>query len=418
MKELKSIHCILKNKLIAFYKKRFLLMLISGIVLSLMIVKFIWVTCACWSNGSFDRERDNLLERRKYLVDRIITSPRQLLREMPGGMDFQFVGEWALYSCSMLSQALVNMAYLYPETREESVVRIDDLIKIVMSEDLRLYDKFRWGEDPLETLAGNHSHISYLSHLAWMIGNYKEIGGSSKYDDIYGELCETMNRRIKESGIMNLPTYPEENIYTPDMLVAIVALSRYSVNSNDYLYSSTVTEWIDKAKKDWLDNDTGLLVSFLSNITGQKIDSPVKGSYSALSCYYLSLIDGAFAYEQYGKLKKFFMQDGWLCGVKEYWNESCIFGFDIDAGPVLFNLSPSGTAFAVGSATYFEDSEFRQQLLSTAEIAGSTISAGGKSHYLLAEVALVGEAIMLAMRTNINAKQSIDTRSHDIALNS
>lgn len=79
-----------------------------------------------------------------------------------------------------------------------------------------------------------------------------------------------------------------------------------------------------------------------------------------------------------------------------------MFGVDIDAGPIIFNLSPSGTAFATGSVTYFNDSKLRRKLLKTAEIAGTTISCRGKRHYLLADVALVGEAIMLAMRTNVN----------------
>lgn len=84
----------------------------------------------------------------------------------------------------------------------------------------------------------------------------------------------------------------------------------------------------------------------------------------------------------------------------EYADHSCWFGMDIDAGPILCNLSPSGTAFAIGSATYFNDDAFRNNLLKTAEIAGHTVKWNGKRHYLLADLALVGEAITLAMRTN------------------
>lgn len=40
---------------------------------------------------------------------------------------------------------------------------------------------------------------------------------------------------------------------------------------------------------------------------------------------------------------------------------------------------------------------FKQKL--PGEIAGSSVTWKGKRHYLLANVALVGEAIMLAMRT-------------------
>ena len=73
---------------------------------------------------------------------------------------------------------------------------------------------------------------------------------------------------------------------------------------------------------------------------------------------------------------------------------------DADAGPIVFNLSPSGTAFAIGPATYFNDTDFRKQLLKTAEIAGSTFRGWNTNHYLLANVALVGEAVALAMRTS------------------
>ncbi len=93
-------------------------------------------------------------------------------------------------------------------------------------------------------------------------------------------------------------------------------------------------------------------------------------------------------------------------GIKEYHTKKCLFGFDIDAGPVIFNLSPSGTAFAIGCATMCNDYRFRTQLLKTAEIAGSTVSYNGKSHYLLANVALVGEAILLAMRTTQHGDSS------------
>ena len=84
---------------------------------------------------------------------------------------------------------------------------------------------------------------------------------------------------------------------------------------------------------------------------------------------------------------------------------------DIDSGPIIFNLSPSGTAFAIGAATYFDDADFRTQLLRTAEIAGSTLRGWNTNHYLLANMALVGEAITLAMRTNIGTNEINQAKS-------
>lgn len=366
-------------------------------VLSLLFIKIVWVTWSCWDNGSFEGEKNDLLQRRNYLIDKIVVKPQQLLNEMPNSIGLQFQGEWALYSCSMLVEALTNIAELYPKTKEESIATIDSLIQIVKSPELRLYDKMRWGEDPLESLEGDESHVSYLSHLAWMIGNYRRLGGDNRYDTLHDSICETMNRRISQSPVLNIPTYPNDPVYVPDMMVAIVALFDYT-RLNNGKYSSTVKDWINRAKSEWIDDKTGLLVSFLDD-NGQ-MEAPIKGSYSTLNCYYMTKIDPNFAKEQYDKLKAHFRQSFPTFGIKEYHDRSCWLGMDIDAGPILLNLSPSGTAFAIGSATYFNDIKFRKSLLKTAEVAGHTVKWNEKRHYLLGDIALVGEAIALAMRTN------------------
>ena len=372
---------------------------ISVIVL-LVVVKVVWVLCATNEIGSFGTEKNGIIRRANYLTSKVVTSPQQLLDEMPNGIGEQFQGEWAIYSCSMTCAALANIAILYPKNKEISIKFIGELIDIALSEEIREYDSMRWGEDPMDGIYGNHSHISYYSHVAWMISRYKQIGGDGKYDDTYHSLCKAMNRRICQSPIFNAPTYPGDCIYIPDMLVAIVALSNYA-HQYDGKYQSTVDRWIEKASSEWIDQETGLLASFLEEENGKaQIVLPVKGSYSALNCYYLSLVAPEFAHAQYELLKKNFRQDFLINGLKEYHDRTCLFGMDIDAGPIIFNLSPSGTAFVIGAATSLEDMEYRKQLLKTAEIGGSTVSWLGSSHYLLANVALVGEAIVLAMRTS------------------
>lgn len=375
------------------------LLIVLLVILAFVVVKVVWVGIATRHHGGFASEKEDILSRRDFLLEKVMTSPQQLIDEMPRLVGPQFQGEWALYSCSMLSAALVNTTLIYGEEREENIARIDSLIKIVMSPELRAYDRERWDEDPLETLDGDKSHVSYLSHLAWMIGGYKQIGGDGKYDDLYRRLCETMNRRLLDTPNMNLPTYPDEGVYVPDMLVAIVALSLYS-QQNDGEYRATVQNWIEQAKQQWLDPETQLISSFLPDGTmGMYKNAPIKGSYTALSCYYLTFVDKEFARDQYEKLKVHFLQRKLMTGFKEYYDRRCWLGMDIDAGPIICNLSPTGTAFGVGSVTFFEDWDLRKSMLKTGEIAGTTWHIHGKSHYLLADMALVGEAIMLAMRT-------------------
>ena len=398
--------CILCVKLFRKYSKRARKRIKYGgaitytiIIAFFFVLKTFSVLWMCQEHKSSEHEKNDIIERKNYLVDKLITSPKNILNEMPTAIGVQFQGEWALYSCSMLSASLVNLSNLYPETKNENILYIDSLISIVMSPEIRYYDTMRWGEDPLESLDENNSHVSYLSHLAWMICGYREISGNHKYDELLTNLCEAMNRRILKSSSMNLPTYPGESIYVPDMLVAIVALNQYA-ETHKGKYRSTVTKWITKAQKDWLDKETGLLASFIDENGFLYKDAPIKGSYSALSCYYLTLIDDTFAKSQYQQLKTLFWKEGIISGLKEYWDRTCYVGLDIDAGPIVFELGPSGTAFFAGSSTYFKDNDVRKKILATAEIAGHTIKFGNKRHYLLANIALVGESIMLAMRTN------------------
>ena len=101
-------------------------------------------------------------------------------------------------------------------------------------------------------------------------------------------------------------------------------------------------------------------------------------------------------------MKKFFKKNYPSWGIREHLNKTPLLAFDPDAGPIAFGLSPSGTAWAIGSATYFQDWKFRNQLLRTAEIAGNTTKSKNKRHYKLGELAMVGEAVVLAMKTNVD----------------
>lgn len=350
--------------------------------------------------GSVEGEKGTILRRRNYLAAKVITAPKDVLNEMPDDIGEQFQGEWAIYTCSMFAQASANIAKLYPEEKKRSISDIDRLVSIVMSPELRHYDEMRWGSDPIEDTTTVNSHISYISHLAWMISNYERAGGGNKYDKLFHSLCDNMNKKIMDSPNMNVPTYPNEPVYIPDMLVAIVALKAYDqLHGNEY--ESTVSAWIENARNKWTDNKTGIITSILPEGSMTPYDTAIKGSYSALSCYYISLVDYDFAKEQYDHIKKYFLQTFPITGLKEYTTGFHPIGMDIDAGPIILNLSPSGTVFFIGCATEFDDKELRTKFLRTAEIAGSTLTCNGRSHYWLANIALVGESIALAMRTTI-----------------
>ena len=58
-------------------------------------------------------------------------------------------------SNSMTSAALANIAILYPQNKELSSKFIGQIIDIAISEEIREYDRMRWGEDPMDGIYGN-----------------------------------------------------------------------------------------------------------------------------------------------------------------------------------------------------------------------------------------------------------------------
>ena len=233
-----------------------------------------------------------------------------------------------------------------------------------------------------------------------MISGYKTIGGDGKYDTLFDSLCEAMARRIMKSPDLNLQTFPREYIYVPDMLVAIVALANYAKLKGGK-YQDVVDVWLANMQANHMDPDTGLIMSLVPDGETWVGNQPVLGSYSALSVYYLTFIDEAFAREQFELLKKTFLKRRPFFGFRESVKGTKGPVLLMDSGPVIFGLSPTGTAFGIGSATYFQDCDVRKRFLRTGEWAGFTVSSRQSCHYLLAEYVPVGEAITLAMRTAV-----------------
>lgn len=81
------------------------------------------------------------------------------------------MGEQALYTCAYSVAALRNVSELYPETRNENLLKMQHLIGIAMSPLLCKYDTDSRGEDVWDDDDLNNSHMTYLSVLAWMTLN-------------------------------------------------------------------------------------------------------------------------------------------------------------------------------------------------------------------------------------------------------
>lgn len=353
-------------------------------------------------------ERKDILGRADWVLKEVLVKdPEKLISKMPKIIGRQFQGQWAIYACSMTAFALCNIIKLFPETKDKYLHCLPELIDLVNTPTIRFYDTMWWEEDAMETLDSNNSHMTYISILAWMIGQYRLIGGDGRYDMLHLKLCQALHRRMLLYPDLNLPSFPNGVIFFPDMMFSILAMNDYGRIHNGE-YCEIVSQWLYKAKNEWIDPKTGLLFSTLFR---NRTSGRVSGAYSGLNTTCLCLLDKDFGRHQYLLLKK------WLgvsyggskhirYGIMEYLNGSPRISFDIDAGPIVYGLSPTGIAFTMGAGTYLGDWSFRNGLLRTAEFGGHTVKSRKTRHYKLAEIMLTGEAITLAMRTMVDTENS------------
>jgi hypothetical protein len=297
---------------------------------------------------------------------------------------------------SSLVTALTNISFLDPDTREESLPVIAALIEEALRAPMREFDAARWGEDPLETLSGPQGHVGYLGHLNWMLGAYRFLGGDGRFDTVHQAIAAALARRLRASPIYCAETYPGET-YLPDNVVVLASL-----RNADPLFGTqhgeVAARWLTVARERLLDPRTGLLV-FGIDRAGNHVEGS-RGSGAGWNSLYLPFIHQEFAKEQYTGLQRHLVRHlpFGLMGVREYPHGVFRFG-DVDSGPVLAGLSPSGTGFAVAGARHAGDVHLLGGLLLTTEAVGSSIQWHGRRRYLFAP--LVGEAIMLATKTAV-----------------
>lgn len=363
--------------------------------LKAMIGKMPPKDCYATSSETFDREKEEIMQRLNWLCERIIVAPKELLNSYPPVLGDYYGPQWSIYSCVMLITSLSNVARIWTDLQSKCINRIGKLLPLLLSKEIRQYDAKEWREDPIDSLRGNKHHLSYVSLLAWSIEMFKLAGGSNKYDQLLIDCCEALSRRMRNSPDLNLKTFPNRPVFFPDMLVAIAALKYYS-RIFDGQYEPLVSEWLNKCKKEWLHKRTGLISAFKY---GDKVKG-IRGSYTAANNFWLTHVDESLAKNQYERMKKFLGKSDKFTGIKEYLNKEPKLAFDPDAGPIFQGLSPSGIVFALGSSTFFGDWDFRNDMLATAQKLGGDVRKDNTRHYKLGEFSLCGEATALAMRTN------------------
>jgi hypothetical protein len=296
----------------------------------------------------------------------------------------------------MTSVALTNLSFRDPTKVAANRAALKMILSRLLSDEIRRYDVLWWGEDAIDSLAGDKGHAGYLGHLNLVLGCYFLLGGDDpSLRDMQERVSGALARRLERSGSYHAESFPGW-IYTADNVVVILSLRLHDMTAQPR-YTALIAGWLAFSRTNLLDPASGML-RYNVSASGEAAGTS-RGVLQAWNSMWLPLIDAEFARDQFERMDRVLVAHsafGNFAAIREY-PAGQTGPTDLVSGPLVFGLSPTATGFGMGGAAHWNDKAGLAGMLRTAEMAGFTWSFGGRRRYLFAP--LLGDAIILAART-------------------
>ena len=310
----------------------------------------------------------------------------------------QFDGEWLFGTYMMAGMGYGQLASLYPERREKCLASMRTCIERLLSQQVRAFDRESWGgSDPIESLDGPEGHAAYLGYLNLVLSYHRLHNPESEFANLNDSITEALVRRLGQSRIMLLETYPGE-CYPIDNCAAIASIALHA-RATQTDRTELLGKWKATFRERYMDNETGLMIQNVSAATGKAIDHP-RGSGTALGIYFLSFMDAQLSADLYAALRTHLLRPVFgFGGVREYpagVNGPSARG-DIDSGPIVLGYGLSATGFALAGSRIHGDRDTFVRLYATAHAWGAPRRLGDRITF--ATGGPLGNAILFAMLT-------------------
>ena len=311
-----------------------------------------------------------------------------------------FRNEWQFGSYQMAALGLLQVCREHPELAVEFRPSIELAVDRLLSPEVRSFDAQQWNADPLSSLEGPAGHAAYLGYLNLVLSLHRAVFPDSRHGVLNDNISAALARRFRDSAQHIIETYPDQ-AYPVDNAAGLASLLLHQrVTGIDH--SLAVAPTLQRMRTDWRDPRTGLLMQAIDCRTGQAYDRG-RASGTALAAYFLSMgeseisgmLSASVRAHLAGSVLGFGFVDEYAAGDRG--------GGDIDSGPLIFGMSPSGTGFAIGYSRAFGDRSQYLRLYRTAYLMGAPVSRGNRRYFVTGGP--LGNAIMLAMLTAQPAQQ-------------
>lgn len=305
-----------------------------------------------------------------------------------------FRHEWTFGTYQMAALGLLQVCIEHPEFREELLPAAEQAIDRLLTPEVRSFDAGSWDEDPLDSLAGSNGHAAYLGYTNLVLGLHRRAVSGSRYTALNDAISEALARRLRNSSHGILETYPNEGYPIDNAAVLASLLLHARVARADH--SDVTTPMLLRYRTSWRDPASGLLYQAVYSRDGRPYDAP-RASGTMLAAYFIGMGDRQTAALLLESAKQ--SCAGSLAGfgfLREYPPGVDGRG-DIDSGPLIAGISPSGTGFALASSRMLGERDLFVSLYRTAHLTGAPVRRGDALRFVTGGP--LGNAILLAMFT-------------------
>jgi len=305
-----------------------------------------------------------------------------------------FRGEWQFGTYQMAALGLLQTCHEHPDLREELRPGIESAIAGLLSPSVRAFDAQSWNEDALDSLDGPHGHAAYLGYLNLVLTLDRATFADSRHTALNDRISAALARRFRAAPHQIIETYPGE-AYPVDNASCLASLLLHQrLTGTDH--SAAIAGTRECFRSRWRDSRTGLLLQAINHRSGQPTDRG-RASGTALAAYFLAMAEPGLARPLFESNRTHLAGSILGFGYVDEYAADQQGGGDIDSGPLIFGMSPSGTGFTIATARAFGDRSLYVSLARTAYLMGAPVSRGDERFFITGGP--LGNAIMLAMFT-------------------
>jgi hypothetical protein len=301
--------------------------------------------------------------------------------------------EWDFMARTFFVLALGNMALREPEAKGQYLEIIDTII----DETIRLeqesgayyflmayakYGRFR---------SRDGRSLFVDSEIALMLAVRRLVEEKVAYKPLLAERVEAMVAYMQESPVLSGESYPDEAwMFCNTTALAAIRIADV-LDGTDH--SGFIDRWLEVAKRDLVDPETGLLISSFT-FDGRPKDGP-EGSSVWMVAHNLLLVDRAFAEDQYRRAKEALSAGILGFGYAREWPETWVGPMDVDSGPIVpvLEISAGSSGMALIGASAFGDEAYLSSLLTSLNFGGFPLEKDRQLRYAASNQ--VGDAVML-----------------------